>query len=75
MTRKEFELQVDKYLLEVRAKLMLGWEKWRDSHAGNMSQARIVREIADESVDILGWAFWLWIRAQASPPFTTPPPR
>jgi hypothetical protein len=64
MTRKEFEASVDAYLLEVRAKLMKGWDQWRDSNAGTMSRAQILREIGDEAVDVFGWAFWLWLRAK-----------
>ena len=78
MTKKEFERAVDTYLLEVRAKLMRGWEQWRDSNAGNMSQARIVREIADEAVDVIGWSFWLWKSTQGArhvPTMSTPVPR
>jgi len=76
MTKSEFESAVDSYLLEVRAKLMRGWEQWRDSNAGNMGPAQIMREISDETVDVLGWGFWLWLKLQrAGPTMTTPPPR
>lgn len=68
MTRRQFETAVDAYLLSVRAKLMKGWEQWRDSNAGRLTPDQIGAEIADEAVDVLGWAFWIWLRSKPPPP-------
>lgn len=65
MTREEFESAVDAYLLEVRAKLFRGWEQWRDTNAGTMTPDQIRAEIRDETVDVLGWAFWIWLRMKS----------
>ena len=63
MTRSQFERCVDRYLLSIRAKLMLGWDQWED-RASALPTDRIMEEMSDEAVDILGWAFWLWLKSQ-----------
>ncbi len=76
MDKAEFVREVDLFLLEVRAKLMRGWDQWRDSNAGSMTPDQIMGEVSDELVDVLGWSFWLWRRFRhARPALTTPPPR
>jgi len=73
MKKEEFERSVDAYLLEVRAKLMLGWEQWRD-RAATFSHERILQEISEEAVDGLGWFFWAWLHIQRQRTTTAPLP-
>lgn len=76
MTEAEFDQMLDAYLLEVRKKLKVGWEKWRDTNARNMSMDRLLQEVAEEAVDVVGWAFWIWaktMKSHSASPFTPPP--
>lgn len=61
MTRSEFEASVDQYLAEIRAKLLKGWEIYGGGNAVVMSTDEIKQEIREESVDVLGWAFFIWL--------------
>jgi hypothetical protein len=75
MTEPEFDAFVDAYLLEVRRRLKIGWQEWRD-RASAFSMDRIMSEIAEEGADVAGWGFWAWLAAQkAKPNGFTPPPR
>ena len=74
MTREQFEASVDTYLKEVRAKLMLGWDQWRD-RAASFSPERIFEEISAEAVDGVGWWFWAWLQTRQAKTMHTPPPR
>lgn len=65
MTKEEFTRAVDAYLAHVRAKLLRGWDLWRDNNAGSKSNDQLRAEIQDECADVVGWAFWIWLRARS----------